>query len=282
MLAYGINDVLFKHVAQQGGPPHQMMMVMTSLMTIALIVYAIANKAAVASTPALWGALAGPASLLAMYSFARSLKVGAVSMAAPIFRLAFVVTSVLAILLLGETLSLTKAAGFALAATAIWFLLTSGRGQSFAVPREALLWVLVATGSLGLAFFLFKLALLSGASAATVLLYQALTATSLAIVVSRIIDRRFLIAEPIRKFGIPIAAIQTVGFISLVEALSRGEATVVTPVSQLSFVVAAVLGVAFLKERLTARKCAGLSAAVGAVALLGMAAASDGAPMGGQ
>jgi uncharacterized membrane protein len=59
------------------------------------------------------------------------------------------------------------------------------------------------------------------------------------------------------------------------EALSRGEATIVTPVSQLSFVVAVLLGIMFLKEPVTARKASGLAAAVGAVVLLGIAATTS-------
>lgn len=66
--------------------------------------------------------------------------------------------------------------------------------------------------------------------------------------------------------------IQTVGFAALLEGLVSGEASILVPIAQLSFVVTALIGIAFLKESLTARKTAGLLAAVAAVGVLAMAA----------
>jgi len=57
----------------------------------------------------------------------------------------------------------------------------------------------------------------------------------------------------------------------LFESLARGEASVLVPISQMGFVVTAVIGVAFLGEPLTARKSAGLAFAVGALACLASA-----------
>ena len=72
---------------------------------------------------ALWGSLAGLFGVIAFTNFARSLKDGAVSTNAPIFRLNFTLTAALAIVLLGETLTVTKAAALACALAAVWLLL---------------------------------------------------------------------------------------------------------------------------------------------------------------
>ncbi len=61
----------------------------------------------------------------------------------------------------------------------------------------------------------------------------------------------------------------SVGAITFYTALSRGEAAIVTPVSGMYFVVAALAGVVLLGESLGLRQVAGIGCAVLAVALLG-------------
>jgi uncharacterized membrane protein len=56
-----------------------------------------------------------------------------------------------------------------------------------------------------------------------------------------------------------------VGLIALLAALRDGEASVVTPISQLSFVVSALLATLWMGERLTPRKVAGLALAVATI-----------------
>jgi uncharacterized membrane protein len=54
----------------------------------------------------------------------------------------------------------------------------------------------------------------------------------------------------------------------LLAGLARGEASVLVPVAQLSFVVTAALGFVLLREELTLRKGLGLACAVAALVLL--------------
>jgi uncharacterized membrane protein len=53
-----------------------------------------------------------------------------------------------------------------------------------------------------------------------------------------------------------------------VEAIARGQASIAVPIAQMGFVVMATLGFAFLGERFTARKGAGIVAALAALASL--------------
>ncbi|MGH7391772.1 MAG: hypothetical protein ACREM3_20305 [Candidatus Rokuibacteriota bacterium] len=50
--------------------------------------------------------------------------------------------------------------------------------------------------------------------------------------------------------------------------MARGQASVVVPIAQIGFVVAAVLGVVLMKEPFGRRTALGLIAAVGAIVLL--------------
>jgi uncharacterized membrane protein len=49
---------------------------------------------------------------------------------------------------------------------------------------------------------------------------------------------------------------------------ARGQASVLVPIAQMGFIVAALLGIVVLRERITPRKAVGLLAALAALAVL--------------
>ncbi len=272
LFCFGLNDLLIKRAAQHGAASHQVMMVLALTMLPFFVAYGLATRSIVPAPAALWGALGGAFAYFGFYHFSRSLSSGAVSVLAPIFRLQFVVTAVLALALFGEHLSAAKVLGLALAIAAAWLLLGSASGAKVEVARGAVARVLLATVAVGIAFFLFKLALRQGATPATVLLCQIFGLASSATVFSVCFDRGFAASGAALRYGIPFGVSQAIGFGALIEGLAIGEASILVPIAQLSFVLTAVVGLAFLKEAVTARKTAGLAAAVGAVGLLALAA----------
>ena len=56
--------------------------------------------------------------------------------------------------------------------------------------------------------------------------------------------------------------------VAMVESMARGEASIAVPIAQMGFVVTALLGFLFLREAFTARKGAGIAAALAALACL--------------
>ena len=272
LFCFGLNDLLFKRAAQHGAASHQVMMVLTLTMLPFFVAYGLLTRSVAPAPAALWGSLGGLFAYFGFYTFSRSLRSGAVSVLAPIFRLQFVVTAILALAFFGEHLSPEKIGGLFLAIAAVWLLLGNKAGARIELPREAVAGVLLATASMGIAFFLFKLALRQGATPATVLLGQIVALSSISTAFSVFFDRGFAASQAALRYGIPFGVSQAVGFGSLVEGLAIGEASILVPIAQLSFVLTAVIGLMFLKEAVTARKMAGLAAAVGAVAMLALAA----------
>jgi uncharacterized membrane protein len=57
----------------------------------------------------------------------------------------------------------------------------------------------------------------------------------------------------------------------LLMAIERGEASIVIPVANMSFVIALLLSVGFGMERLTSRKLAAVAVSIGAIAALSLA-----------
>src|SRR5262249_7189072 len=69
----------------------------------------------------------------------------------------------------------------------------------------------------------------------------------------------------------PLAALAlAVAFILMVAAMQRGDASVAVPISQMGFVVTALLRLVLLGEAFSARKAAGLGAAMAAIVCLAL------------
>jgi uncharacterized membrane protein len=271
MLCFGLGDLVYKRGAAAGAQAHQFLMVQAWFFAPSVLLYAWLSGALRFSPGTLWGGLAGLFVLVGFYNFAHSLKSGSISINAPVFRLSFTITAALAVLLLGESVIAHKVAGIALALLAVWLLLgvpapedAGGRHES----RSSLVRVLVATAAVGIGTFIYKLGLLAGSTPASLIVAQAAVVVTLATAFAGAVDRGIRPSRAALRYA-PIAAIVLAcAFSFLVESLARGEASVVVPIGQMGFVVTALLGFLFLREPFTARKGAGLIAALAALASL--------------
>ena len=272
MLLYGVADFVYKRGASAGAQPHQFLMVQTWFFSSFALLYGLVSGTLVFNAGALWGAAAGVLVVIGYYNFAHSLKSGSVSTNATIFRLSFAVTVALAVVVLGEPLTAPKVAGLALVLVAIWLLLLAPGVASGDAHREqrrsSLVRVLVATVAVGIASFTYKLGLREGATPISLVAAQGAVAVTLSTAFSAYIDRRIRPSRAAWRHA-PIAAVLlVVAFTFLAKGLEGGEASVVVPVAQMGFVVTALLGFFFLREPFTARKGAGLAAALAALASL--------------
>ena len=128
--------------------------------------------------------------------------------------------------------------------------------------------VLVATVAVGIASFTYKLGLREGATPISLVAAQGAVAVTLSTAFSAYVDRRIRPSRAAWSHAPFAAALLVVAFTFLAKGLEGGEASVVVPVAQMGFVVTALLGFFFLREPFTARKCAGLAAALAALASL--------------
>lgn len=267
MICFGLADFVYKQAAGAGVKAHHFLMLQAWFFAPTVLLYGISSGTLAFGLPALWGAAAGFFAYAGLYSFARSLQGGAISINAPIFRLSFTITAALAVWLLHEPLTPLKLAGIGLALIATWLLLGGG-ATAHRASRASLAQVLVAMLSIGVANFIYKIGLLNGASPASLLVAQAAVFISLATGFACAIDRGF---RPPRA-ALPRAAIAAMllvfAFILLIEGLAHGQASVLVPVAQMGFVVTSALGVIVLRESFSARKGAGLAAALAALACL--------------
>jgi uncharacterized membrane protein len=270
MLCFGLGDLIYKRAAAAGSPPRQFIMMQSWVYCSAVNVYAWLTGTLHPDVAGLWGCLAGLFSLSGFYNFSRSLQDGAVSTNAPIFRLNFTVTAALAILLLGETLTLVKGAALVCALIAVWLLLAE-RGGATRSTAKSLMYVVIATLSLGLANFLLKVGLQHGALPETLVSMQAWVFSSTATLMAFWPERRLIVGGNTWRFSTPAAVVLVIAFVLLAHGLQVGPASVLVPIAQMSFVFTALLGAIAFRETLNARKMTGLLIAGSALVLFALA-----------
>jgi drug/metabolite transporter (DMT)-like permease len=271
MVCYGLGDLVYKRAAQAGVRADRFLMVQSWCFIVLVALYGLATGTLRFEPPALWGAVAGLCAYTGFYNFARSLHSGAVSVNATIFRMSFTITAALAMRFLGEPPTPAKLLGLGLALAAAWLLLgssESGRAATPSVKRGSLARVVVATFAVAIAYFLYKVGLRAGATSASLLTVQAAVVVSLSTAVVAVADRRIRATPLVLRHAATAAIVLAAAFILLLEGLARGEASVLVPIAQLGFVVAALLGFVLLREPFTPRIGLGLVLAVAALASL--------------
>ncbi len=274
LVCYGVGDFIYKRAAAAGLVPEYFLMGQAWFFFPAIIVYGWASGTLAFSLPVLWGGLAGLFLLVGFYNYARSLRTGAVGIIAPVFRLNFIVTAAFAIGWLHEPLTAAKLVGFALAFAAGWMLLGAPLPRDAAGQRatlRSLAEVLVATVAAGAANFCHKLGLVGGASPETLLTAQAAVFSVLVTAMAYLMNGEIRPPPGFARHSGPAALALIAAFLFLLHGLKHGDASVVVPIAQMGFVVAAVLGTVFFGEGWTARKIAGLGAATAALLVLAIA-----------
>ena len=267
LVCYGLGDFIYKRATTAGVKPHHFLMGQAWCFCPAVFLYAWATGTLVVGPAAAWGALAGLLIFIAFYNFLRSLAAGSVSINAPIFRLNFVITAVLAIAILGEPVRPAMPVALMLALAATWLLL-GGTERHAMIDRGSLAAVLVATVALGAANFFHTLGLRHGSSPETLLAAQAAVFVTLSTVFVRVVDGRIAPPAAMWRHAATAAVVLVFAFLFMLHAIARGPASVLVPIAQMGFVVSAALGILVLREPLTARKAAGLAAALATLAVM--------------
>jgi drug/metabolite transporter (DMT)-like permease len=271
MACFGLSDFIYKQAAAAGIRASHFLMVQAWFFCPLVIAYALAAGRLVPVPAASWGLLAGLFAFVGLYYFVRSLSTGAVSTNASLFRMNFIVTVLLAVALLGESLTLLKLLGLALAGVAAWLLLggrpVSGGADSEA-QRRSLIQAAAATLTFGAVNFFHTLGLRHGALPETLAVAQAACFMPLATATVAFANHGFKPPQAAYRYGAAAAAVLLGATLFLLHGVARGPASVLVPVAQMGFTIAALLGIFVLGERVTIRKVAGLATALGALAAL--------------
>ncbi len=268
LVAYGLGDFVYKQSAQAKVKASYFLMAQAWCFCPLVILYALATGTLVVALPALWGCMAGLFIFIGLHQFLRSLENGPVSITAPVFRLNFIITALMAIVVLDEPVTLLKVVGFVFALAATWLLVAGLPRGAQEIGRAFFMQVAIATLTMGAANFFHKLGLHFGMTPETMLAAQAIVFVSLATAFTRVTERSLRVPAITWRYSVPAAIVLVAAFLLLLHALSIGPASALVPIAQMGFVVTSALGIALLGEPFTGRKAAGLAAALAALTAL--------------
>jgi transporter family protein len=265
MASTGVSDFIYKRAQDRGIVLETYLLVETlPFSALALITGALLGDLYIDRVTVLYGLLFGVISFLAIFSFVTSLHKGEAGVNTLIFRLNFVFTALLAILFLGEPPTPQKALGLLLAISAIGAVTLLQRTGRPGSPPRALAFSALAMAFFALLNLVFKIGVSKGGNVGWMIPFGAASwAGCCLVVIARRRDFRF----PRNNWVfLPwTGGLKSLAFVALLYALQRGEASVVVPIAQLSFLVTVLLATFILKEPLTGSKVLGLLLAVGAI-----------------
>ena len=210
-----------------------------------------------------YGFLNGMLAFVAFLLLLKSLKHGDVLALVPVVRLNFAVTAVLTVSFLGEQLNWVKGAALGLAALAI---LTNGAGYASAArQRKPFFMALMAMILFGCIGLFYKLGLAAGATPGALVVAQSFGALSLALPFAIRSGDNILVRGVHCWLPLLCGALIASSYVAVGIAFSYGDAVVVAPIAQLSFVLTGLLAILFLKEKLHSRKAISIICAILAV-----------------
>src|SRR5262249_43122076 len=156
----------------------------------------------------------------------------------------------------------------ALALLATWLLVgaeSDADGAPSGARRRSLVHVAIATLAFGASNFFHTMGLRHGAVPETLAVAQAALFMPLATVVVYLTGRKLATPRVTFKYGAAAAVVLLGATIFLLRGVAGGEASVLVPIAQMGFIIAALLGICILREPVTMRKAVGLVSALAAL-----------------
>ena len=118
--------------------------------------------------------------------------------------------------------------------------------------------------------FFYKLGVMQGATPATMVVSQAAVFFPVATLFGYLAERTFNPPPAAWPHAAGAALLLAFAFMLMATSLVTGQASVLVPVAQMGFVITAIAGIVVLGEPTSARRLAGLAAAIGALMCLAL------------
>ena len=270
LLFAAFNDLAFKLYARKSRA-RGLYFAMIGLVWAALLLPATRTCWDFSRTTFAWGIISGFFSVAANLLLIEAMAREEAGICATIYRLNLVAVVIGAAALLGEDLNAIKLAGIAMAAAAV-FLFANGEGRRPESGRRhylGLALVLAAAlfrAAMGLSY---KYAFLHNADRMGIILLNSFCWIAGGLVYTLLREPRGLtLTRSFWGYGLVSGALVTGIVLFMALSLQHGDAAVVLPIAQMSFIATALLGVAVLHESLKKRKVLGMLFGTLAILLL--------------
>ena len=216
-----------------------------------------------------YGVAAGAVAMVANALLIESLARINVSLGSTIYRLNTIAVVIVAVLFLHEALTLPKAAGIGLGVVAVVLLYQrGGRGGDNRGLRAATALAIVAALLRAAFGIMSKVGLTDGAEPFMFMFHIGIGWTVMALVYGVVRRQPAVALRDVLPYAAASGTLICLVVTFLLLGLRTGEASVVIPIANMSFVVALLTSAAFGMERITRRKLVAVVCAAGAIALL--------------
>lgn len=222
----------------------------------------------------LFGLLVGMMSFFGYHLFLQSLQGKSGSVNVTIYRLNFIVSSVLGVLLLNEKITLGKVLGITFCLTAIMLFINFKDLKPGKIDKY-ILFSILACLTMGTMNIFNKIALGSGVTSNSLLTFV-YSVVVIAILISYKITRKSLkinketAPKKLVILSVISGSLMLISLYLLYYALRIGDVSIVTPIVQSCFIFTSILCFIFFKEKLTGRKVLGILFAIACIVVIGL------------
>ncbi len=280
MFFAGVNDFVFKKHAMSGMSQGQYLGMTGLVWTAVFSLFALvtAGDITISRNAIVWGIVAGFFSIISNYLLVSSLRYLDAGIGATIFRLNLVIVAIMAFILFDETLTMSKGIGLCLACAAVILFAggtTGGKKRDTKIKAFVLaIAASVLRAGMGLSY---KFAAIDFASLPkedlTIQNYWFLAIQGLMwFVVSLFISIRFERSPRISirntGYGMLSGGLICGIVLFMARALVSGDASVVIPITQMSFLMTSLLSWPLIKERFSMCKLSALATSTAAILFL--------------
>lgn len=272
MVCAAANDLIFKLYARRSGSIGAYLAVIGIVWAVVFLSCRPSFACLLDGPTMLWGIISGVFSIAANILFVKALAKEDMGICATIYRLNLVPAALLAFLLFKEPVTAPRLSAIAAGVAAVLlFSWPSRKAISKPLLSATILLIVLASflrAGMGLSY---KAGLLNGVNEYGLLAINGLVWIIGGLICHFLVDREMGRIPPSTMAYGGFSGILVCGIVLfMMLALKHGDASLILPVTQMSFVLTALAGIVLMKEPLTARKFAGVSLGVCCILLMGV------------
>ena len=274
MLFAGVNDVVFKKYAVKDRSRGMYVLGIGFVWAILQILFSFITKTSFSFdfTSIYYGLLAGLILAGANILLIESLAHINVSLGSTVYRLNTIAVVILSFIFLGESLELIKLSGIAFGIASVLLLYHGDNIKAASDKFILFFWLAIFASLLRAAYgVVSKVGLLALADINTIILLAALCWIGSGALYAKYVEKRFVVTKKKILYSILSGSLVFCIVNALILGLKSGQASIVVPIANMSFIIALLISVVAGTERMDFKKLVAIAFAAASIVTLSIA-----------
>jgi drug/metabolite transporter (DMT)-like permease len=274
MLFAGVNDVVFKKYAVKDRSRGMYVLGIGFIWAILQILFSFITKTSFSFdfTSIYYGLLAGLILAGANILLIESLAHINVSLGSTVYRLNTIAVVILSFIFLGESLELIKLSGIAFGIASVLLLYHGDNIKAASDKFILFFWLAIFASLLRAAYgVVSKVGLLALADINTIILLAALCWIGSGALYAKYVEKRFVVTKKKILYSILSGSLVFCIVNALILGLKSGQASIVVPIANMSFIIALLISVVAGTERMDFKKLVAIAFAAASIVTLSIA-----------